>query len=87
MSGGAFDYKQYGMTDIAGTLWDTVIEVENGDREVEHKEEFLKMCRELAVTMDKAFLKVQAMDYFLKGDYGFDSLKTAFEEADASNKK
>ena len=79
MSGGTFDYAQYGISDIV----EKIEEILEGNSEINGEsfdEEVLNNFREAVTTLKRAQAMATRVDYLLSGDDGVDSFKKLWKE-------
>ena len=83
MSGGRFEFLQYRINDIAETIKEDIIRLENNPEYlewVEDKEYLILTMKQAYMALLSAYTYSQRLDWLLSGDDGEESFKQRLEE-------
>lgn len=83
MSGGRFEYQQYRINDIAETIKEDIIKLENNPEYLEwikDKEYLIIAMKQAYIAILSAYTYSQRLDWLLSGDDGEESFKQRLEE-------
>ena len=83
LAGGRFEYQQYRIKDIAETIKEDIIRLENNSEYldwVEDRKTLIVNMKQTYITLLSAYTYVQRLDWLLSGDDGEESFKIRLEE-------